>query len=50
MFYANPIRSKSGLISSLCTADGFFCIPRDREGCAAGETIEVTLYTTYQEV
>lgn len=47
---AHPIRSKSGLISSMCAADGFFCIPRDREGCAAGESIEVTLYTTYQEV
>ncbi len=49
-WYAQPIRSKSGLISSLCSADGFFCIPRDREGCAAGESIDVTLYTTYQEV
>jgi len=50
VWYAQPIRSKSGLISSLCAADGFFCIPRDREGCAAGEQVEVTLYTTYQEV
>lgn len=49
-WYATPIRSKSGLISSLCAADGFFCIPRDSEGCAAGESIDVTLYTTYQEV
>ncbi len=49
-WYAQPIRSKSGLVSSLCSADGFFCIPRDSEGCAAGESIEVTLYTTYQEV
>ncbi len=50
VWYAQPIRSKSGLISSLCSADGFFCIPRDREGCAAGERVDVTLYTTYQEV
>ncbi len=47
---AVPIRSKSGLISSLCAADGYFCIPRDREGHAGGEEIEVTLYTTHQEV
>ncbi len=50
VWQAQPIRSKSGLISSLCSADGFFCIPRDREGCAAGETVDVSLYTTYQEV
>ena len=49
-WYARPIRSKSGLISSMSEADGFFCIPRDREGCAAGESIEVTLYTTHQEI
>ena len=50
VWYAHPQRSKSGLISTLCSADGFFCIPRDREGCAAGEEIEVTLYSTHQEV
>ena len=49
-WFAKPLRSKSGLISSLCTADGFFCIPRDREGCAAGEEVEVILYSTHQEV
>ncbi len=50
IWYATPIRSKSGLISTLCSADGFFCIPRDSEGCAAGESIDVTLYATYQEI
>jgi len=50
IWYATPIRSKSGLISSLCSADGFFCIPRDSEGCAAGDEIELILYNTYQEV
>ncbi len=50
VWYAQPIRSKSGLISSLCSADGFFCIPRDSEGVAAGDEIEVILYTTDQEV
>ena len=47
---ASPIRSKSGLISSLPASDGFFCIPRDSEGCAAGEIVEVCLYETYQEI
>jgi len=41
---AQPIRGKSGLITTLAAADGYFCIPRDREGAAAGETIRVTLF------
>lgn len=45
VLYAAPIRSKSGLITALAGSDGWFCIPRDREGAAAGEEIEVTLYT-----
>ena len=40
---AVPIRSKSGLISSLAGADGYFCIPRDSEGCAKDEEINVFL-------
>ncbi len=40
---AKPIRSKSGLISSLAGAEGYFCIPRDREGAAEGETVQVTV-------
>lgn len=42
---AVPIRGKSGLITSLAGSDGWFCIPRDKEGIAAGETVLVTLYT-----
>lgn len=42
--YARPIRGKSGLITTLAGSDGCFCIPRDREGCAAGETVDVWLY------
>ena len=42
--WATPIRSKSGLITALAGADGWFCIPRDREGVPAGEQIEVYLY------
>lgn len=42
--YARPIRSKSGLITSLAASDGYFVISRDCEGVAAGETIEVYVY------
>jgi len=44
IWYASPIRSKSGLITTLAGSDGWFCIPRDCEGVAAGTEIEVTLY------
>ena len=40
---AAPIRSKSGLITQLAHADGFFVIPRDREGLPQGAEIEVIL-------
>jgi molybdopterin molybdotransferase len=40
---AVPIRGKSGLITTLAGAEGYFEIPRDREGVAAGEQIEVFL-------
>lgn len=43
--YARPIRSKSGLITTLAGSDGYFCIPRDCEGAAAGETVQVYLYS-----
>ena len=42
--FAKPIRSKSGLISSLAGAAGYFCIERDCEGMAAGTEIDVILY------
>lgn len=44
VWHALPIRSKSGLITSVSASDGYICIPRDREGAAAGETVSVTLY------
>lgn len=43
--YAHPIRGKSGLITTLAGSDGYFCIPRDCEGAAAGETVQVYLYS-----
>lgn len=42
---ASPIRGKSGLITALAGSDGYFCIPRDCEGAAAGETVRVVLYS-----
>lgn len=44
--YARPIRGKSGLITALAASDGYFCIPRDREGFSQGETVAVFLYNT----
>lgn len=40
--WAHPIRTKSGLISTLAGADGFFCISRDCEGLPEGAKIQVT--------
>lgn len=42
--YAAPIRSKSGLISTLSTSDGYFGIERDCEGLSAGTVIQVYMY------
>ncbi len=40
---AYPIRSKSGLITTLASSDGFFSISRDCEGLPAGAEIQVTI-------
>lgn len=40
---ACPIRGKSGLITNLAGADGYFAIPRDCEGLPRGAEIQVTL-------
>jgi molybdopterin molybdotransferase len=40
---AVPVHSKSGLITQLAGADGFFVIPRDCEGLPAGAEVAVTL-------
>ena len=40
---ATPVRSKSGLITQLARADGFFIISRDCEGLPEGTEIEVIL-------
>lgn len=40
---AAPVRTKSGLITALAGADGYFCIDRDCEGLPAGAEIQVTV-------
>ncbi|MGI5976136.1 MAG: gephyrin-like molybdotransferase Glp [Candidatus Limivicinus sp.] len=39
--WAEPVRSKSGLITALAGADGYFCIARDCEGLPRGAEIQV---------
>lgn len=41
--YAYPIRGKSGLITTLAGADGYFCIDRDCEGLPRYAEIQVTI-------
>ena len=41
---AVPVRGKSGLISQLARADGFFTVSRNQEGYAAGVEVEVRLF------
>ena len=41
--WASPIRGKSGLITTLAGADGYFCISRDCEGLPQGAEIQVTI-------
>lgn len=41
---ARPIAGKSGLITTLSSADGYICIPRDCEGLPAGEMVDVVLF------
>ena len=41
--YATPIRGKSGLITTLAGADGYFCIDRDCEGLPQGAEVQVTI-------
>ena len=41
--YAYPIRGKSGLITTLAGANGYFCIDRDCEGLPQGAQVQVTI-------
>ena len=40
---AHPIRGKSGLITTLAGAHGYFCIDRDCEGLPRGAQVQVTI-------
>ena len=41
---AVPVRGKSGLISQLSNADGFFVIGRNQEGLAVGSEVDVHMF------
>ena len=41
---ARPIFGKSGMLSTLAKADGFFVVPIHAEGIPAGETVDVILF------
>ena len=41
---ATPILSKSGVITTLARADGYFRIPRDAEGLSQGARVDVILF------
>jgi len=43
-YAAEPIFGKSGLITTLTEADGYFVIERDREGLQAGSAVLVNLF------
>ena len=45
VLWAYPIRGKSGLITTLAGAEGYFCIARDCEGLPQGAEIQVTVTT-----
>jgi len=38
---ATPVPSKSGLISTVSKANGYFLVPREQEGVASGELVTV---------
>jgi len=43
-YSAEPIFGKSGLITTLTKADGYFTVERDAEGLTAGQTVLVNLF------
>lgn len=44
--WADPLLGKSGLLAPMVQGDGFFRIPLEREGVAAGTPVDVYLYGT----
>lgn len=47
---ASPLARGAGAAMSLVRADGFLVIEQNREGVEAGETVEVELYRSLQEI
>ena len=47
---ASPLPRGSGVVSSFMKADGMAVIPQGTEGCAAGETVRVTLLRPEQKL
>lgn len=43
--FAQPVASKSGLITTLAGTDGFIRIPRELEGLREGDLVQVTLFS-----
>ena len=43
--WARPVRTKSGLISSLAGSDGYLMISRDCEGLSQGAQVDVFFYS-----
>ena len=41
---AEPVFARSGMISPMSTADGYFVMSENQEGIGAGETVEVFLW------
>ncbi len=41
---ARPVFGKSGMLSTLVKADGFFVVPIHAEGIPAGEMVDVFLF------
>jgi len=43
-YNADPVFGKSGLITTLTQADGYFIAPREKEGLQEGQTVMVNLF------
>lgn len=42
--FAEPVMGKSGLVTTMLKASGYFKVPLEKEGFAAGDTVEVTFF------
>ena len=44
--FAEPVHTKSGLITSMAGTDGYLTVPRDCEGYQQGEKVSITYYSS----